>query len=245
MATADFIITTLTITDPSCAALQESLDPQPVMSSDPEEDLPTKDQVIKMLLQGQSKVVSDHCITLFNSLGVATHHISVAMANLSALAKLVDVETFKMILRASACPLVQINIDEDMLDPTKEKPTPSKKETCKEKLRKTLLPDEMNTKFCREPANSATCLFTAAVYLKLKKDMFNEGTQVEAVTKFNIKSKTRGQILSGKCYWGSKDRKAAAERKSLPAPMSVKPPEEAESQPTRKRKRMVISSDED
>ena len=36
-----------------------------------------------------------------------------------------------------------------------------------------------------------------------------------------------------------------AERKSLPAPTAVKPPEEVESQPTRKRKRVVISSDED
>ena len=165
------------------------------MSSDPEEDLPTGDQVDKMLLQGQSKVVSKHCITLFDSLSVATHHISVAMANLFALAKLVDVETFKMILRASAHPLVQINIDEGMLDPTKEKPTPSNKETHEEKLKKTLLPDEMNARFCREPANSATHLLTAAVYLKLKKHVFNEGTQVEAATKFNVKSKAVGHLV--------------------------------------------------
>ena len=131
---------------------------------------------------------------------MATHHISVAMANLSVLAKLVDVETFKMILRASAFPLVQLNIDEGMPDPTKEKPTPSNKETCEEKTRKTILPNEANARFRREPANSATCLLMAAVYLKLKKQMFNEGTQVESATKFNVKSKALGQILSGKCY---------------------------------------------
>ena len=108
------------------------------------------------------------------------------MANLSALAKLVDAETFKTILRASAHPLVQLNIDEGMLDPTKEKPMPSNKETHQEKIRKTLLPNEANARFCREPENSTTCLLTAAVYLKLKKHVFNEGTQVEAATKFDM-----------------------------------------------------------
>ena len=133
MTMADVSIMMLTIMDPLCAALQESIDPQPVTTSDPEEDLPTGDEVIKMLLQGQSRAVSEHCITLFDSLSVATHHISVAMANLSALAKLVDVETFKMILKASACTLVQLNIDGGMLDPTKEKPTPSIEKPTKKK----------------------------------------------------------------------------------------------------------------
>ena len=103
----------------------------------------------------------------------------------------------------------------------------------------------MNARFHRDPANSATCMLTAAIYLKLKKCMFNEGIQVEAAKKFNVKSKVLGQILSGRWYWGSKDKKATAERKSLPTHTAVKPPEEGESQPTRKRKRVVISSDED
>ena len=64
MATTDVSIMMLTITDPSCTALQESIDPQPVMSSDPEGGLLTGDEVIKMLPQGQSSMVSEHCIIL-------------------------------------------------------------------------------------------------------------------------------------------------------------------------------------
>ena len=105
MATADVSIMMLMITDPSCAALHESMDTQPVTSSDPEEDVLTGDQVISTLPQGQNRVVSKHCITLLDSLSVATHHISVAMVNLSVLAKLVDVDTFKKILRASVPPI--------------------------------------------------------------------------------------------------------------------------------------------
>ena len=103
-----------------------------------------------------------------------------------------------MILRASAHPLVQLNIDEGMLDPTKENPMPSNRETHQEKIRKALLLNETNARFHREPTNSTTCLLTAAVYLKVRKSMFNKGTQVEAATKFNMKSKALGQILLGK-----------------------------------------------
>lgn len=147
-----------------------------------------------MLPQQQNRAVTEHCITLFDSLSVATHHISLAMANLSSLAKLVDVDTFKMILWASAHPLVQINIGEDMLDSTRDKPMPSDKETHKEKLRKTLLLDERSTRLCRKPANSTTHLLTDAVYLKLKKHVFNKGTQVEVAVKFDVKMKALGKV---------------------------------------------------
>ena len=93
----------------------------------------------------------------------------------------------------------------------KEKPMPSYKESQDERIRKTY----KNVKLHKEPANSMSCLLTAAMYLKLKKRMFNEGTQVEAATQFNVKSKVLAQILSGKCYWDGKARKAAAERKSI------------------------------
>ena len=123
MTNAQVDITMLTIMDPSCTTLRESLKPQPVMTSDPDDDPPTREQVIKTLPQTQNKAVTEHCIALFDNLNTATHHISMAMANLSSLAKQVDIETFRIILRASACPLVQININEGMLDPTKDKLT--------------------------------------------------------------------------------------------------------------------------
>ena len=138
---------------------------------------------------------------------MATHHISVAMANLSALAKKVDTETFQVILRASTRPLVQMNIDEGILDPTRDEPAKSNQETHNRKLREAILPNATNARFSREPANSTTRLLTVAIYLKLKKYLFNEGTQTESSTKFKVKPKALGQILSGKHYLGGRDRK--------------------------------------
>ena len=43
-------------------------------------------------------------------------------------------------------------------------------------------------------------LLPAVVYLKLKKCLFNEGTQIEAATKFNMKTKALGKLLLGKHY---------------------------------------------
>ena len=94
-------------------------------TSDPDDDLPTGEEVFRKLTQTQSEAVKEDCINLFDNLSMATHHISVAMANLSALAKKVDMETLQIILRASAQPLVQINIDEGALDPTRDEPAKS------------------------------------------------------------------------------------------------------------------------
>ena len=204
------------------------------MTSDPDDDPPTGEEVIRNLPQAQGRTVREDCINLFDNLSAATHHISVAMANLSALAKKVNTETFQIILRASAWPLVQINIDEGMLDPTQDEPAKSSQETHDRKLREAILPDVTNARFSSKPANSTTHLLTAVIYLKLKKYLFNEGTQTEMTTKFKVKPKALGQILSGKCYWGGRDRKTAQ-----------KPQEEEEPEPQRKRKRAIISSNED
>ena len=234
MATAQVDITILTVKDPSCETLRESLEWQPMTTSDPDDDLPTGEEVFRKLPQAQSKAVREDCINLFKNLSMATHHISVAMANLAALAKKVDTETFRVILRASAWPLVQINIDEGTLDPTRDEPAKSNQEAHNRKLREAILPDTTNIRFNREPANSTTHLLTAAIYLKLKKYLFNKGTQTETSTKFKVKPKALGQILSGRHYLGGRDRKT-----------TQKPQEEEKPKPQRKRKRAVISSDED
>ena len=101
MASAQVDVTILTIKDPSCTLLRESIDREPVTTSDPDDDSPTGEDVIKMLPQAQSQAMKEECINLFKNLSMATHHISVAMANLSSLAKKVGPETFRIILRAS------------------------------------------------------------------------------------------------------------------------------------------------
>ena len=234
MTSAQVEITIFTIKDPSYALLRESLDHQSMTTSEPDDDSPTGEDVIGMLPQAQSQVVREECINLFENLRTATHHISVVMANLSALAKKVDTETFRIILRASAWPLVQINIDEEALDPTQDRPIKSRWETHNKKLRQDILPYATNVRFNREPANSTTHLLTAAIYLKFKKYLFNEGTQMETSMKFKVKPKALSQILSGKCYLGGRDKKSAQKQQG-----------EEKLEPHKKRNRAVISRDED
>ena len=205
-----------------------------VTTSDPDEDIPTGEDVFKTLPEGQKQKVKEDCISLFESMSAATHHISVAMANLASLAKNTDPETFRIILKSSVWPLVQLNLSDDILDITQDKPPKPQQKSHEETIKKDILPDPNNSKLKKEPANSATRLLTAAIYVKLNKHLFNEGTQTEAASRFNVKLKALGQILSGRHYLGGKDRSIAQKKQGMEEPT-----------PQKKRKRPAISSDED
>ena len=234
MAGAKVEVVLLTIKDPACTALRKPLEQDLVTTSDPDEDIPTGEDVFKTLPEGQKQKVKDDCISLFENMSAATHHISVAMANLASLAKNTDPETFRIILKSSVQPLVQLNLSDDILDITRDKPPNLQQKTHKETVKKDTLPDPNNSKLKKEPANSPTRLLTAAVYVKLNKHLFNEGTQTEAASRFNVKLKALGQILSGRCYLGGKDRSIAQKKQGMEEPA-----------PQKKRKRPAISNDED
>ena len=54
----------------------------------------------------------------------------------------------------------------------------------------------------RELKNSATRLLTVVVYFKLRRWFFNEGTQAEAVEKFDINAKALSKLLTRCRYMG-------------------------------------------
>ena len=56
-------------------------------------------------------------IATLDNISEAKAHMSMATANLSSLAKITDPETFKLVLRAMVCPMVQLNIPPQFLDP--------------------------------------------------------------------------------------------------------------------------------
>ena len=72
----------------------------------------------------------------------------------------------------------------------------------------------------REPDNNLTWLLAAVLYLKLKKKVFNEGTQKETEEKFAVLSKQLSKLLSSR-WW---DVPKKPQRKSLRSLMAVKPP---------------------
>ena len=143
MTGAKVEVVLLTIKDLACNTLRESLDQDRVTTSDPDEDIPTGEDVFKALPEGQKQKVKEDCISLFESMSTATHHISVAMANLASLAKNTDPETFRIILKSSVRPLVQLNLSDAILDPTWDKP--SKPQAHEETIKENILPDPDNS----------------------------------------------------------------------------------------------------
>ena len=59
-------------------------------------------------------------ISMFDHISEAMAHASMVAANISALGKIMDPQTFDLVLRAAARPLVQINIPERYLSPVQD-----------------------------------------------------------------------------------------------------------------------------
>ena len=90
------------IKDTSCLTLQQSLEEGQVTETDPDEDIPEGIEVASKIMQ-EKKLLRDlveHITTYFDNVSTAHGYLSSAATNLSSLRKLVDAETFKMLLHA-------------------------------------------------------------------------------------------------------------------------------------------------
>ena len=144
-------------------------------SVDPEEDLPTGQEILQDL-QPQPLAVGKHCVSLFKNLTAAMGYPSSAYTNLVALAKSCDRGTLRTILKASLRPLVQINIPPKFLNPILEEKPVREDKAYQEKLEQVLLPQQRNTALKKEARNNETSLLAALVYTKLRECYLNEGT---------------------------------------------------------------------
>ena len=72
----------------------------------------------------------------------------------------------------------------------------------REKVRKTVLPVPNAPCLAHEPQNSPTHILAAAVWLKMSKKYFNEGTAKEACEWFDVRAKQLSRVLTGKKYFG-------------------------------------------
>ena len=59
-------------------------------------------------------------ITTLDHISEAQAHMSMATVNLSSLAKITDLETFRLVLKATVHPMVQLNIPPRFLDPVRD-----------------------------------------------------------------------------------------------------------------------------
>ena len=184
MRTADPDVVLHTIKDNRCLAVKRSLEEDTLQATDPEDDIPLGQQIIGLIMQEKKlmRPAINTIITLFDHTSEALAHLSSTAANISSLAKIVDSDTLKLIMR----PLVQMMIPERFLDPIHNTDINTSRELMMKKVERDLLPCPNKACLMREPDNDPLRLLCAAVWVKLNRLFFNKGTQKEAATLFCV-----------------------------------------------------------
>ena len=154
-----------------------------------------------------SRNAVEHIITYFDNLSAAHRYLSSAATNLSSLRKLVDAETFKMLLHAGVWLLVQLNIPDKFLDPNRDPDMDTSTESIRKKIAQDLLPKPESAALARELDNSPMRLLCAVLWLKLNWMFFNQGTQKEACGLFTVQEKQLSRLLMGCKYFGGTDKR--------------------------------------
>ena len=88
---------------------------------DPEEEIPSGQEFLCQLPEQKCKAEEKALIiATLDSISEAQAHMSMATANLSSLVKITDLETFRLVLKATVCPMVQLNIPPQFLNPVRD-----------------------------------------------------------------------------------------------------------------------------
>ena len=185
MAKADVDVVLKSIHNPSCVYLHQHLTTEGVNVAEPVTDVPEGWTFLRQLPKKVWKMeVWELIVTCFDHLLEVHAHMSSFMANISLLAKIANPETFDMVMKAAAQPMIQINVMEHYLSPVQDPPPKTTAEECLSWLEKVLLPQPSS--LTQEPRYGPTRLLAAAVWLHLKCKFFNGGTTKEACTMFEV-----------------------------------------------------------
>ena len=200
MAEANVDVVLKSIHDPSCVNLQH-LTTEGVNMMEPVTDVPEGWTFLRQLPKKVWKMeVWELIMMCFNHLSEAHAHMSSFAANMSSLAKIADPETFNMVMKAAARPMIQINIPEHYLSLVQDPPPKTTAEECLSHLEKVLLLQPLS--LTQEPRYGPTRLLAAAVWLHLKCMFFNGGTTKEACSTFEVWAKQLSKLFSDKVYLG-------------------------------------------
>ena len=193
------------IHDPSCVYLCQHLTMEGIDMMEPAMEVLEGWTFIRQLPKKVCKTeVQELIVMCFDHLSEVHTHMSLFVANMSSLAKIADLKTFDMVMKAAARPMIQINIPEHYLSLVQD---PSPKTTTEQRLswlEKVLLPQAVSLAW--EPQFGPTHLLAAAVWLCLKCKFFNSGTAKEACTTFEVWAKQLSKLLLGKVYLGGSGR---------------------------------------
>ena len=170
---------------------------------DPPEEIPSGEEFLHKLPEQARWVEKTAFITdIFKHAAQAHEHLSEVCANIPTLAKVTDKTTLMTVINGAVRPLVQLNVPKGFLNPLEDRKAPTSEEEKKEKVKKTVLPVPDATCLKHEPCNGPTRILTAAVWLKLSRKYFNEGTAKEACERFLVRAKQLSRVLTGRKYLG-------------------------------------------
>ena len=111
MAEADMDVVLKSIHNPSCVYLHQHLTTEGVDMGELATDVPEGWTFLRQLPKKVWKMeVQELIMTCFDHLSEAHAHMSLFMAHISSLAKITNPETFDMVMKAAAGPMIQINV---------------------------------------------------------------------------------------------------------------------------------------
>ena len=170
--------------------LRQHLMARGVKVVDPPEELPSGQEFLRQLPERARRAKEmAFIIDIFSHAAQAHEHLSEVCANVAALVKVTDKTTLMSVINGAVQPLVQLNIPEGFLNPMEDKKAKTTEEEKREKVRKTVLPIPDATCLKHKPRNGPTRILTAAVWLKMSRKYFNEGTVKEVCERFNVRAK--------------------------------------------------------
>ena len=141
MAKANVDVVLKSIHDPSCVYLHQHLTTEGVDMAELATDVPEGWTFLRQLPKKVWKTeVQELIMMCFNHLSEAHTHMLSFMANISSLAKIADPETFDMVMKAAAQPMIQINVPEHYLSLVQDLSLKATAEECLSRLEKVLLP---------------------------------------------------------------------------------------------------------
>ena len=187
MGDANVDVILRSIKDPTALYLQQHLTAGGVEVVDPPKELPSGQEFIRQLPeQARQAEEKEFIIDIFNHATQAHGHLSEVCTNISALAKVTDKATLLSVINGAVRLLIQPNIPEGFLNPIEDKKAKMMEEEKREKIQKMVLPVPNATCLKHELRNGPTRILMAAVWLKMSKKYFNEGTAKEACKRFNV-----------------------------------------------------------
>ena len=187
MGDTDVDVILRTIKDPTAVYLWQHLTGGGIEVVDPPKDLPTGQEFLRQLPErARWAEETVFIVDIFEHTARAHEHLSEVCANVSALTKVTDKATLLSVINGAVRPLVQLNIPEGFLNPVEDKKAKTTEDEKREKVRKMVLPIPNAPCLAHKPRNGPTRILTAAIWLKMSKKYFNEGTAKEACECFDV-----------------------------------------------------------